>query len=230
MAVLSDQLDGKGKYVPDTTLGSYDARRTRIVLELAPEPKDLHIDAAIKHVFVNPRRLQEMLTGERSLRRIEECSQKRVLAFRQCDRGAARVRQASRATIELPTAKSAATLLQLLSRGDATRLPPTQYSPDARDEFAQTERLGHIVIGAEFQANYTIDLIASMTGYDDDRRFGTRSDLAQQIETVLLTELKVEDHHVRLARGELPEDLLSLRNSNDPYVLLFEIVHDHVLH
>ena len=148
MAVLSDQLDGKGKYVPDTTLGSYDARRTRIVLELAPEPKDLHIDAAIKHVFVNPRRLQEMLTGERSLRRIEECSQKRVLAFRQCDRGAARVRQASRATIELPTAKSAATLLQLLSRGDATRLPPTQYSPDARDEFAQTERLGHIVIGA----------------------------------------------------------------------------------
>ena len=133
VAVLSDQLDGKGKHVTDTTLGSYDARRTWVVLELAPEPKDLHVDAAIEHVFVNSRRLQEMLTGERSLRRIEECSQKRVLAFRQCDRGAARVRQASRATIELPTAKSAATLLQLLSRGDATRLPPTQYSPDARD-------------------------------------------------------------------------------------------------
>ena len=54
------------------------------------------------------------------------------------------VRQASRAAIELPTAKSATTLLRLLSSGDATRLPSTQYSPDACEEFAQTERLGHI--------------------------------------------------------------------------------------
>jgi hypothetical protein len=111
MAVLSDQLDGKGKYVTDTTLGSYDARRTRVVLELAPEPKHLHVDAAIEHVFVNQCRLQEALTSERSLWCIEERSQKCVLAFRQCDRVAARVRQASRAAIELPIAKSAATLL-----------------------------------------------------------------------------------------------------------------------
>ncbi len=142
-----------------------------------------------------------MLTSERSLWCIEERSQKCVLAFRQCDRVAARVRQASRAAIELPIAKSAATLLHPLSRRDATRLPSAQYSPDACEEFAQTERLGHIVIGAEFQADHMIDLIASMTGYDDDSRVGTRSDLKQQIKTVLLTELKVEDHHVRLARG-----------------------------
>ena len=118
------------------------------------------------------------------------------------------VRQASRAAIELPTAKSATTLLRLLSSGDATRLPSTQYSPDACEEFAQTERLGHIVVGAEFQADHTVDLIASMTGYDDDRRVRTRSDLTQQIKTVPLIELKVEDHHVRLARGELPDGLL----------------------
>src|SRR6202044_4061077 len=31
MAMLSDQLDGKGKHVTDTTLGSYDARRTGVV-------------------------------------------------------------------------------------------------------------------------------------------------------------------------------------------------------
>src|SRR5580700_4441400 len=86
VAVLSDQLDGKGKHVTDTTLGSYDARRTRVVLKLAPEPKDLHVDAAIEHVFLNPCRLQEMLTSERSLWCIEERSQKCVLAFRQCDR------------------------------------------------------------------------------------------------------------------------------------------------
>jgi hypothetical protein len=96
MAVLSDQFDGKGKDVTDTTPGSYDARRTRVVLELAPEPKDQHVDAEIEHVFVSPSRLQEMLTSERSLWCIEERSQKCVLAFRQCDRVVARTRQASR--------------------------------------------------------------------------------------------------------------------------------------
>ena len=52
------------------------------------------------------------------------------------------VRQASRAAIELPTAKSATTLLGFPSRGDATRLPPAQHSTDARKQFAKTEWLG----------------------------------------------------------------------------------------
>src|SRR6202041_1135925 len=116
--------------------------------------------------------------------------------------------------------------LHPLSRRDATRLPSAQYSPDAGEEFAQTERLGHIVIGAEVQADHMIDLIRSITGYEDDRAVGTRSDLTQQFKTFRLTD--VEDHHVRLARGELPDGLLSPRCSNDPHVLLFEIVHDHV--
>ena len=66
MAVLSDQRDGKDKHVTNTTLGSYGARRSWVVLNPAGA-QDLHVDAAIEHVFVNPCRLQEMLTSERSL-------------------------------------------------------------------------------------------------------------------------------------------------------------------
>ncbi len=102
-----------------------------------------------------------------------------------------------------------------------------QYSPDAYEAFAQTERLGHVVIGTEFQADHTIDLIATMPGYSDDRRVGTRSDLTQQNETILLTELKVgDDHTFGSARGELSDDLLLLRSSNDPPVLPCKIAYD----
>jgi hypothetical protein len=75
----------EGKHVTDTTLGSNDTRRTWVVFELAPEPKDQQVDAEIEHVFVSSCRLQEMLASERSLWGNEERSQKCVLAFRPAD-------------------------------------------------------------------------------------------------------------------------------------------------
>src|SRR5271170_3457074 len=60
----SQRFDGQGKYIADTTFGLNDARHTWISLQLAPEPKDLHIYASVEHVFVDPCRLQEVLSGE----------------------------------------------------------------------------------------------------------------------------------------------------------------------
>jgi len=77
---VSYWLDGQGEHITNTTFGLDDARGTRIGLELSAEPEDLHIDAAIEHVLVDPRRLQEVLAAQRSLRRIEERDQQRALA------------------------------------------------------------------------------------------------------------------------------------------------------
>jgi hypothetical protein len=74
----SHRFDGQGKYIADTTFGLNDARYTWISFQLASEPKDLHIYAAVEHVFVNPCRLQEVLSGERPLWRIEERDQECV--------------------------------------------------------------------------------------------------------------------------------------------------------
>jgi hypothetical protein len=46
------------EHITDTALGSDNARRTGIDLELAPQPQDLDIDAPIENIFVNPRGLQ----------------------------------------------------------------------------------------------------------------------------------------------------------------------------
>src|ERR1700732_2552550 len=94
---ISEQLDGQGKHVTYATLGLNDTRHTRISLKLASKPKNLHIYAAVEHVFMNARYLQEVLSAKWSLWCIEERDQECVLALCQRDWSAARVCQASRA-------------------------------------------------------------------------------------------------------------------------------------
>src|ERR1700692_1331540 len=96
---MSERLDGQGKHVTYATLGLNDTRHTRISLKLASKPKNLHIYAAVEHVFMNARCLQEVLSAEWSLWRIEERDQECVLPLRQRDWSATRVCQASRAAI-----------------------------------------------------------------------------------------------------------------------------------
>src|ERR1700737_2407225 len=59
-------LDRHGKHISDAALGLNDAGRARGAFPLAPQTQDLHIDAAVEHVFVDPRRLKEVLAAERA--------------------------------------------------------------------------------------------------------------------------------------------------------------------
>ena len=70
----------------DATFGSDDLRRTRVILQFAPETHHLDIDASIKNILVNPGSLQQMLARQRPLRRFEERQQQRILALAQRDR------------------------------------------------------------------------------------------------------------------------------------------------
>jgi hypothetical protein len=60
---VSHWLDGQGEHIANTTFGLDSTRGTRIALKLSAEPEDLHINAAIEHVLVHPRRLQKVLTA-----------------------------------------------------------------------------------------------------------------------------------------------------------------------
>jgi hypothetical protein len=133
----SQRFDRQGKYIADTAFDLNDTRHAWISLQLASEPKDLHIYAAVEHVFVSPCRLQKALSGERPLWRIEERDQECVFPLRQWDRDAVRVRQASRTTIELPTAKLAAALLGLSLSGNA---PTSRRRSTARMRASNSRR------------------------------------------------------------------------------------------
>src|SRR5262245_34671531 len=143
----SNPLDRDGEHISHAALGLDDARRARVAFELAPQAKNLHVDAAIENILMHARGLQKVLPAERALRRLEKGDQQRVLAFGQCYRSAGRVGKSPGLAVELPTAESKAARLGIASRRDTPGIKPSQYRPDTREQFAQIERLGQIIVG-----------------------------------------------------------------------------------
>ena len=56
----SDRLDRQGQHVTNTALRLDDAGRTRAAFQLAPQPRDLHIDATLEDVLVHAGRLLQV--------------------------------------------------------------------------------------------------------------------------------------------------------------------------
>jgi len=71
----SNRLDRKSKYIANAALGSNDVWCARIGLQLAPQPQDLHIDAAVEDIFMQACRLQQVLAAEGSLGRVKKSDQ-----------------------------------------------------------------------------------------------------------------------------------------------------------
>src|SRR5262245_9042045 len=112
----SNPLDRDGEHISHAALGLDDARRARVAFELAPQAKNLHVDAAIENILMHARGLQKVLPAERALRRIEKGDQQGVLAFGQCYRSTDRVGEKPGLAVELPTAESKAAPLGIAGR------------------------------------------------------------------------------------------------------------------
>jgi hypothetical protein len=112
-----------------------------------------------------------------------------------------------------------------LQRG-ASCLLPAQHGTDSRQEFAKTERLGNVIIGAQFESDHPIDLVTSLAGGDDHRNIRARPDLTQQVEPVFLAESRVEEHEIGFTCGEMMGHLLSPRSGDGAHIVLFKIVAD----
>src|SRR5260370_38019939 len=80
--------------------------------------------------------------------------------------------EAAVAPIELPAAKSATAPFRVALDGRLAGFPSAQHRPDPRQKFSQTERLGDVVVGAQFQPYNSVDLVATMTRGDDHGNIG----------------------------------------------------------
>ena len=67
-----------GEHISDASLSLDDLRRARIVFQFAAKAENLHVNAAIEHVFVDSGSLQKMLSVKRPLRSVEEGDKKRI--------------------------------------------------------------------------------------------------------------------------------------------------------
>ncbi len=105
----------------------------------------------------------------------------------------------------------------------------SQNAAHARQEFAQAEGLGQVIVGAELQAKDAVDLLPPMSRDDDDRDVRGLADDAEQVEAVLMAELQVEDEQAGLGL-ELFFEFMAVRRKGHAHAAAAEVFREHALH
>src|SRR5215813_5247357 len=109
--LFSVSLDRQGEDIAHSALGQNHARRAPVRLQLAPQPEDLDIYAAIEDILVNSRRLQKMFARQRPLRRFQKSQQQCILALAQGDMLLVDIKKPAAAPLQPPAAEPVATPL-----------------------------------------------------------------------------------------------------------------------
>ena len=109
-------------------------------------------------------------------------------------------------------------------------LPPAQHRTDACQKLSQAERLGDVIVGAEFEADHPVDLVAPMARGDDHGNIGVRPDLAKQVETVFLAESQVQDYDAGILIDEQTSHLSAPGGRDGADIVLLQVIDDQVPH
>jgi hypothetical protein len=129
--------------VPDATLSLNDTGKSRVRLELASQPQNMHIDALVGTIFVRAYCLEKMFTPKRALRCLEKGGQQGILFLRQRHRGSVGVGQPLHTLLKLPAAKSTdAGWVPLKCK--ATCFPAVQNRPEVPAQVTNI-RFGHVI-------------------------------------------------------------------------------------
>src|SRR5262249_30522485 len=194
--------------------------------ELASQAQHLNIDAAIEYVLVQACGLEQVLPAERSLRCLEEGGQQGEFAFAEGDRAPGRAGQAPCPAVELPSAELVAAPL-LVARWRAVVTP--QYGADSGEQFAQPERLGDEVVGAELQRHDAVNFAALGIAGHDHRDIRARADLAQQVQSVAGPGRKIQNDQPELAVAERADHVRRC-GADETHVVLFEVASNRLLY
>ncbi len=110
---------------------------------------------------------------------------------------------------------------------DGMRLRAAQDGADAREQFAQVERFGQIIVRAEFQAHDAIDVVLA-PGEDDDRHARRFTQLARQGHAVFRGQFQIEQDQIDdLARHGVAHGG-PIRRTGYAQVVVAEVVGDHL--
>ena len=78
---------------------------------------------------------------------------------------------------------------------------PAGDGPDAGDQLADAERLGHVVVGAELEAEHPVELVAARREHDDRHVRRARPQRAAHVAAVHVRQAEVEQHDVDVPVG-----------------------------
>jgi hypothetical protein len=169
------------------------ALRTKLATKVA----NVEVDTSIERgEFSVENILDKCLTGQNLTGRFEKHAQQIELRSGQPER-LTRLRYCARCQIEFDIAG-------MDHRGAgcciAFGLPsgPAEYGRDSGDQFAGTERLWQVVIGAEFKAQDSVELVPFRRKHQN-RRSNARSDFSQNIKALLIWQHDVQNDQFMVA-------------------------------
>jgi hypothetical protein len=96
----------------------------------------------------------------------------------------------------------------------------------ARRQLARLERLGHIVVGAELQADDPVDVVPAR-GQHDDRNAARPADAPQRLHPVQARHHHVENHDLELARRGEPRRGLTVVHGGHLEPIALEVLDEH---
>ena len=100
-------------------------------------------------------------------------------------------------------------------------LAPTKDSPNAGNDSARGKGLGHVIVGAEFEAQDLVDLRIAR-GEEENGDVGDFADSAAEVETGVIREPDIENGKVRFVGLEMFETIASGADVSDIKIFRFE--------
>src|SRR5467141_2608429 len=167
-----------------------------------------------------------MLARKRPLRRIEEGHQQGVLALAQGNRPFPRIDEAPAATIKPPSAELVSAPLDVAPAQGPSILTAPQHGAEPGIQFADTERLGEVVVGTEFESDHTVNFIAGTTCQNNDRDVRTGTNFPEQIEPIALAEAQFENDRTWVLARQLKGRCRAAGRRDGLYAVLPEIIRD----
>ena len=197
-------------------------RLLRVALDLAPQPADLVVDAAVEHVGGAPAgQIEQLVAAQHHARMVEERAEQQEFHRAERHRHAIRIDQLALRRIQGPAIEADPAALQRHPLpGHAVGAP--QHRLDARDQLARVERFDHVVVGAHLQADHAIGILGHR-GQHDHRQLRVRPQMPAQRQPVLAGHHDVEHDQIDPARLEQPARLGRALGRADPKAMLGEI-------
>ena len=167
-----------------------EARLARVVAELPPQPADVHVERLHRPEPLRvPHFLEDALALDDRARVLhQQLEQLELLAAQLEDVAVQRHLALGRIEAELSD-------LDRLVLGRRGRVGAAQHRSDACDHLAGAERLDHVVVGAQLEADDPVRLLAA-GGEHDDRNLGGPAELAADVEARPVGQHHVEEHQV----------------------------------
>src|SRR5450755_4242637 len=123
---------------------------------------------------------------------LDEGREQVELATRQCDLAPVGGGESTRREIELPVGEAVSASIPG-RYGVVDRPGSPQYRLDSRQQLAQVEGLGHVVVGADLEADDLVDSVAA-TGDDDQPAPPVLAQLTGDRKSVFARKAEIEQH------------------------------------